>query len=104
MKKSSYKDLIVWQKAMTLIPKIYTFLKVFPPEERYALSDQVSIAANIAEGQGRNHPKEFLQFLGIAKGSLAELETLMIIARNLNYLTPDRLIRWTVISSKFAKH
>ena len=87
----SYRDLIVWQKSMALTKKIYGFTRSFPKEETYGVTSQmrragISIAANIAEGQARNTRGEFLQFLGIAQGSLAELETLIMICENLGYL------------------
>jgi len=90
--RRNYRDLTVWQRAIDLVPKVYQFLKQFPKEETYALADQirravVSIPANIAEGQGRQSKKEFLQYLAIAKGSLAELDTLLIVAQRLNYLS-----------------
>ncbi|HRO06996.1 MAG TPA: four helix bundle protein [Ferruginibacter sp.] len=74
---------------------IYSSTKSFPKEEIYGLTSQirraeVSIPANIAEGQARNTTGEFLQFLGIAKGSLAELETLTILSKNLDYLTAEQ--------------
>lgn len=94
--KQSYRDLIVWQRAIDLTPTVYLAISDFPKYETYALTDQirraaVSIPANIAEGQGRQHRKEFLQHLNIAKGSLAELHTLLIVAQKLSYLTPDQL-------------
>ena len=92
----SYRDLVVWQRAIDLAPKVYELLKGFPREERYELASQirratVSIPANIAEGQARQHPKEFIQHLSIAKGSLAELHTLLIVAQRLSYLSPEQL-------------
>ncbi len=88
----SYRDLIVWRKAVDLVSLIYISTRAFPKEEMYGLTSQirragVSIAANVAEGQGRNSKGEFRQFLGVAQGSLAELETLLTIAGNLQYLT-----------------
>ena len=93
----SYRDLVVWQRAVDLVPKVYELLKGFPREERYDLGSQirravVSIPANIAEGQARQHPKEFLQHLSIAKGSLAELHTLLIVAERLAYLEAKQLL------------
>lgn len=87
-----YKDLIVWQKAMDLVPAVYKLARRLPREETYGLTSQirraaVSIPANIAEGQARRHRAEFSQHLGIARGSLAELDTLMILAVKLGYLS-----------------
>lgn len=86
----SYKDLIVWQKSIALVTEVYELVKLFPREEIYALSNQirrasVSVPSNIAEGHNRNSDKEFVQFLYIARGSLGELETQLIIAEKLNY-------------------
>ncbi len=92
-----YKNLLVWQKAIALVTQIYVVTRSFPREELYGLTSQirraaVSIPSNIAEGQARLTPGEFRQFLGIAKGSLAELDTQLMIAENLGYLTEtDRL-------------
>ena len=88
----SYRDLLVWQKAMDLVTEVYRVTKEFPKEERFGLTEQirraaVSLPANIAEGQGRRHRREFRNFLSIALGSLAELETHLEIARRLGYLT-----------------
>jgi four helix bundle protein len=88
----SYRDLVAWQKALELVTEIYRISRTFPKEEVFGLSAQirraaVSIPSNIAEGQGKGTTGEFKLFLGHAKGSLAELETKIIIARNLNYLS-----------------
>ena len=88
----SYRDLIVWKKSIDLVGGIYSFTRSFPKEEMYGITSQthragISIPANIAEGQARNTRGEFLQFLGIGQGSLAELETLLTISGNLAYLT-----------------
>jgi four helix bundle protein len=93
-----YRDLIVWQKAMQLVPAVYALVKKLPTEERYALSDQirravVSVPANIAEGQARQHAAEFAQHLAIARGSLAELDTLLLVAAQLGYVTEAELQR-----------
>lgn len=87
----SYRDLAVWQKAMDLVVDCYQMACRFPKHETYGLSDQlrraaVSVPANIAEGQARWHSKEFVRFLSIAAGSLAEVETHLEIAVRLNYL------------------
>lgn len=95
--KRDFRQLIVWQKAMEMVTEIYKATRSFPKEEIYGLTSQirrsaVSIPSNIAEGQGRNTKGEFLQFLGIAKGSLCEIETQILIAKNLEYLsTTDAL-------------
>ena len=86
-----YRELIVWQKAMDLVPMVYRLTKCFPDDERFGLSSQirraaVSIPANIAEGQARQHTAEFAQALAIARGSLAELDTLLLTAVRLSYL------------------
>ena len=90
----SYRDLELWQKAMDLVVECYKAAKEFPERERYGLISQmqraaVSIPANVAEGQGRQHRPEFIQHLFIAKGSLTELETHIQIAHRLNYLDGD---------------
>ena len=87
----SYTDLRIWKKSIDLVVDIYKVVKNFPREELYALSDQikrsgVSIPSNIAEGQSRQHTGEFRQFLYIALGSLAELDTQLIIAHRLGYI------------------
>jgi len=87
----TYRDLVVWQKAMELVTEIYRATQNFPKEETFGLISQirrasVSIPSNIAEGQGRLSEKEFRQFLGNARGSLSEVETQVIIAKNLGYL------------------
>lgn len=91
MKSSDYRQLKVWQKAMDLTVEIYSLVNKFPRAENYALSDQmrrsvVSIPSNIAEGQGRNSDKEFVNFLSIARGSLWELETQIEISERLHYI------------------
>ena|SRR3990167_7016008 len=84
----SYKDLIVWQKAITLVTEVYKLTELFPKEEMYGLSSQVrrsaiSIPSNIAEGRSRGTRKDFSQFVRIAYGSGAELETQLLIAKTL---------------------
>ena len=91
MEKSSYQGLLVWQKAMELTVAIYKLVGILPKEELYSLSDQmrraaVSIPSNIAEGQDRHTKKEFVQFLMIARGSKAELETQLLICEKVGYL------------------
>jgi four helix bundle protein len=90
----SYKELLVWQVSMDLVADVYRATKGFPREEIYGLTSQVrrsavSVPSNIAEGQGRASRGEFVQFLCTARGSLFELETQMIIAKELGYLDPE---------------
>lgn len=87
----SYRDLIVWQKSMTLVTEIYRATQKFPKEELYGLTSQirrsaVSVPSNIAEGQGRGSKGDFARFLGIATGSLYELQAQMQIASNLGFI------------------
>ncbi len=91
-KVKSYRDLLIWRKAIELVKEVYLLTKKFPQSERFALSDQirraaVSIPLNIAEGQARQHSKEFRQFLYVALGSLAELDTGLTIAVELSYMS-----------------
>ena len=98
MKKAgveSYRDLLVWQKALKLATSLYEITRLFPTEERYGLTSQmrraaVSVASNIAEGQARHKTNEFVQFLFIARGSLAELDTQRMISRDLGYLVAEQ--------------
>lgn len=86
----THKNLEAWKSAISLVLDIYTVTKSFPKEEIYGLTNQmrrcaISIPSNIAEGCARKTSKETAQFLHIALGSVAELETLLIIAKELNY-------------------
>jgi four helix bundle protein len=90
VKPRHYKDLLIWQKGMALAKLIYQLTLRFPAEERYGLTSQlrraaVSVPSNIAEGQARRGTNEFLQFLSIAEGSLAELETQLLLSVELPY-------------------
>jgi four helix bundle protein len=90
----SYHDLLIWQKALTLTKILYPLLNTFPQKEQYALTTQmrrtvISVPSNIAEGQARKSSKEFQQFLYITLGSLAELETQVILAAEFKYFKPQ---------------
>jgi len=95
MKKiKSFRDLVVWQKSIALITKIYEITAKYPAVEQFGLTSQtkrssVSIAANIAEGYGRNSTQDYIRFLNIASGSLYELQPLLIIARSLQLIEDD---------------
>ena len=95
-KSRSYRDLRVWKEAVEFVKDVYVLTSRFPAIEIYGLTNQirraaVSIPSNIAEGQGRNSPKEFRQFLGIALGSIGELETQLIISGKIEYLSQNEL-------------
>jgi four helix bundle protein len=85
----SYRKLIVWQKSFELVKEIYTLTDTLPKDEQFGLVSQmrrcaVSIPSNIAEGQQRNNAKEYRQFLGIARGSAAELSTQLLLVQELH--------------------
>lgn len=87
----NYRELIVWQKAMDLVELIYEITHKFPKDELYSLTNQmrraaVSIPSNIAEGQARHSTVEFKQYLSIAQGSRAELETQVLVAHRIGYV------------------
>ncbi len=91
-----HKDLTVWKKSMHLVTEIYSLTSKFPKEEIYGLTSQVrraaiSVPSNIAEGAARQTKKEFSHFLYIALGSLAEVETQLLIANNLGYISEVQL-------------
>ena len=94
MKIKNYKDLKIWNRSIELVKNIYDITSLFPKDENYGLTSQIrrsaiSIPSNIAEGFTRYYNKEFRQFLYIALGSSAELETQLVIANRLNYLEAD---------------
>ena len=87
-----FKNLQIWKRAVALATEIYKITSTFPDEEKYGLTSQlrrcaVSISSNIAEGAGRNTDKDFRHFLSMAYGSLCELETQIIIATNLGFIS-----------------
>ena len=99
----SHKNLQVWQEAMGLVKEIYEMTRSFPESERFGLISQmrrsaVSVPSNISEGAGRNGNKEFLHFLYIARGSLCELETQVIIGQQLGFIAEP-----TSITEKIEK-
>ncbi|MCX5698163.1 MAG: four helix bundle protein [Candidatus Omnitrophica bacterium] len=91
---TSYRDLDVWKRSIELVKKIYIETKGFPKEEIYGLTSQmrrsaVSISSNIAEGKTRQYKNEYIQFLYIALGSCAELETQIVISKELGYINEE---------------
>ncbi|MDE5874558.1 MAG: four helix bundle protein [Muribaculaceae bacterium] len=108
MKTSCYKELRVWQRSMDLTEEVYTLVRQLPREEVYALSEQmrraaVSVPSNIAEGHGRNSHKDFVKFLGIARGSLLELETQLEICGRLKYIPSSNLSHAFSIVTEISK-
>ncbi|SMG41292.1 four helix bundle protein [Sphingobacterium psychroaquaticum] len=97
---NTFKDLEVWKKSVDFVTLIYKLTDRFPRSEIYGITNQirrasVSIPSNIAEGAGRQSHKEFIQFLYIARGSVKEVETQLIIATNLGYLKQSALTETT---------
>jgi len=95
MSSVRYQDLIAWQKAIAFVKRVYVVTSELPQEEMFGLKSQmrrsaVSVASNIAEGQGRTTAGEFYQFLGHARASLYELETQMVIAAELGYVSAEQ--------------
>ncbi len=105
---TNYKDLDVWNKSITLVEKVYVITKIFPEEEKFALTNQVrrsviSIPSNIAEGWGRKSTKDYIRFLHIALGSLYELETQLIISEKINYIKDEDLQMIVLIIKDLSK-
>lgn len=100
MANSDYRQLKVWQQAIQVVKHLYQVTSTFPESERYGLCSQmqrsaVSIPSNIAEGHYRNSTKEELQFLGIARGSVAELQTQIIISHEIGFIEETKMIEMT---------
>ncbi len=92
----NYKEMKIWQKARKLVKVVYSISKKLPKEELYGLTSQirravVSVPANIAEGAGRGTDRDFCHFLDIARGSLFELDTLLILSTDLEYVSEEEL-------------
>jgi four helix bundle protein len=103
-----YRDLIVWQKAMGLVETIYCTTKAFPRDEIYGLTSQirraaVSIPSNIAEGNGRNTTRDYIHFLGMAYGSVKEVETQVLIAERLQYIDPNSSVQLIQMTTEVAR-
>jgi len=108
MSQSSFKDLRVWQEAMTLTVEIYRCSGNFPKHEVYGLTQQirraaVSVPSNIAEGKGHYSDKEFSRFLFHARGSLQEVQTQILIAEQLQYLSEKEGQRLTIMAEGVAR-
>jgi four helix bundle protein len=108
MSVKSYRDLIVWQKGMDLAVEVYRLTNTFPKKETYGLASQlgrcaVSIPSNIAEGQGRGATNEYLRFLRIARGSVQELETQLILTNRLGYTSEVMLKRVLPLAEEVSR-
>lgn len=108
MSLKSYRELDVWRDGMDLVELVYALARTWPADGRFGLISQVrrasvSIPANIAEGYGRRSRGEYLQFLGIASGSLAEVETFLILAVRLRYSTREQSEPVWEVSQRLGK-
>lgn len=108
MKLNSYKDLTVWQKAMQLCEHIYLTTNGFPKSELYSLTSQIrrcsiAIPSNIAEGYSRGHRAEYRQFLRVAYGSGAELETQLLLALRIGYLKEEEFKKLNSLLQEIMK-
>lgn len=104
----SFRDLLVWQRSIELTVAIYKLSHEFPREEIYGLTNQmrrsaVSVASNIAEGQGRLNTAEFRQFLGVARGSNCEVQTQLEIARSLHFGSTQNIDHAETLSLEVGK-
>lgn len=107
-KARSYEDLLVWQKAMDLAESVYVLVRRLPKEELHVLSSQikraaVSVPSNIAEGQARSSTKELINFLYIARGSNAELQTQLFLCVRLGYFTDTEICEVLDLSREVGK-
>jgi four helix bundle protein len=103
-----HEKLDAWSLAMDFVVEVYRATDVFPKEERFGLTSQirraaVSVPANIAEGAARQSPKEFIHFLSNAQGSASELDTELIIAYRLNYLSNDKFAELQAMLEKISR-
>jgi four helix bundle protein len=102
-----FKDLIVWQKTIAFAKNVYVLTKQFPKEERFGLRNQLrraaaSVSSNIAEGHARQG-REFLYFLSVARGSLAEAESQLLLAVELGYIGPNGITEICQLASEIRK-
>ncbi len=104
----SFRELDVWQLGMDLVVEVYKLCKALPPDERFALGDQlrravISVPSNVAEGFSRNTPKAFRHFLQIASGSRAEVQTQLLIAERVGFLTREQTKPALVLTERLGK-
>jgi four helix bundle protein len=103
-----YRELVAWQRAMDLVTAVYRISALFPREELYGLTAQVrraavSVAANIAEGQGRGAGNEFAHYLRIARGSVQEVETQLLVAERLGYVSETLLKEALAVADEVSR-
>jgi len=103
-----FKSLMVWQKSVSLVTEIYLLTENYPKNEVFGLTSQirrasVSIPSNISEGHSRRSSSDYIQFLKIARGSLAELETQILISKNLNFISENQYVEFETKSIEIAK-
>ena len=103
-----YRELEVWQVAMDLAEQCYLLTKEYPKDELFGMTSQIrragaSIPANIAEGQGRAHTKEFLNYLSIARGSLTELETHLLLSQRVGLARPEKIEPLLVLTDRISR-
>ena len=104
----NHKELVVWQKSITLVKLVYQQTGSFPSDERFGLTNQmrrcsVSIPSNIAEGFGRGSDKELTQFLRMSLGSSSELDTQLILSKELHYMDEKRYNELSALNEEVAK-
>ena len=105
---ASFRDLVVWQRAIQMTVAVYKMTATFPKEEQFGLTSQlrrasISIASNVAEGYGRNSRGEYQQFLGIGRGSCCEVETQIVIAKELGFGNSEAVRRAEGLNMEVGK-
>jgi four helix bundle protein len=105
---ASHRELVVWQKSMDMVVQVYRLTSLFPRDEMYRLTSQVtraavSVPANIAEGNGRATRRDYAHFLAIAKGSLNETETFLLLAMRLGYLREQEALVTLALITEIGK-
>jgi four helix bundle protein len=108
MKIKSYRDLLMWQKSIELTVSIYSATETFPKKELFGITNQMrraatSVSANLSEGWARGKKNSTLHFFDIAKGSLCELETFVIISGKLNYINSDQTAAFSMSITEISK-
>lgn len=104
----NFKELIIWQKGIEIVKKVYALTKQFPSQEKFGLISQmtraaVSISANIAEGSSRNSDKDYARFLQLALGSAFELQTYLVIVHEMEWASPDEVHQVEIILEEEIK-